>query len=108
MNGIRSRLDFSHYSPDYWTQEHEEASRRDGLLPPSTRSVLDVHGDDYCAIEDSDFFVRGLIHLPDYRSMETFAGVLALAQPRELQTLVRMDEDPARGVGADVFWLAHK
>jgi hypothetical protein len=57
-------LDFGYSSPDYWTEEHAKLFRRASLLPQLGRRQKTFLNEDYCAIEDRDFFVRGQIRLP--------------------------------------------
>jgi hypothetical protein len=102
-------LDFSYYSPYYWKKEYEEASGHDGLFPTSSKvrpaTFLD---EDYCAIEDRDFFVRGLIHLPIIGSAETFRwGVWGSLSRENFETLLRTVEDPKRDELPPMFsWLS--
>jgi len=66
-------LDFGVDSPYYWSDDHEKASKHFSLLPEwSKKSKKTFLDEDYCAIEDRDFFVRGLIHLPIIGAAETF------------------------------------
>ncbi len=57
-------LDISFDSPDYWSSKLDEGSRwhvlPSGKIEKTTKDFLDS---DYCAIDDRDFFVRGIIHL---------------------------------------------
>lgn len=69
----RPCLDFSYDSPQYWSKEHERASHRATLLPSWSKNRGKTFlNEDYCVINDSDFFVRGLIHLPIIGVAETF------------------------------------
>jgi len=53
-------LDFSYDTPYYWTDKFEEAGRRGSLSPQWKRHASDTFlNEDYCAIENRDFFVRG-------------------------------------------------
>lgn len=60
------------------------------------------------AIEDHDFFVRGLIHLPIIGSAETFRwGVWGSLSRENFETLLRMDDDPKRVELPPMFsWLS--
>jgi len=92
-----SCLDFGVDSPYYWSKE--KASHRSSLLPnrgkKHKKTFLDA---DYCAIENKNFFVRGLIHglsvsrdgrfLKFRRERPTQAGAVALLkQPGDVDTL---------------------
>jgi len=101
-------LDFSHYSPYYWTQEHEEVSSRNNLLPGTINERPTFLDEDYCAIEDHDFFVRGNIHLQIIGSAETFRwGVWGSLSHENFETLQRMAEDPKRVELPPMFsWLS--
>jgi uncharacterized protein DUF2199 len=58
-------LDFGYDSPYYWTEKQNDESRRAGLLPSWSKNRRKTFLDqNYCAIDDRDFFVRGIIHLP--------------------------------------------
>lgn len=102
-------LDFSYDSPAYWQKEYEEASSGDGLPAGSREERPKTFlGDDYCAIDDSDFFVRGNIHLPIIGSAETFRwGVWGSLSRENFETLLRMADDPDRVALPAMFsWLS--
>jgi hypothetical protein len=102
-------LDFSYSSPYHWQKDHEEASSRYGLsLSSSEEQPATFLDEDYCAIEDRDFFVRGLIHLPIIGSAETFRwGVWGSLSRENFETLLRMVEDPKRVELPPMFsWLS--
>jgi Uncharacterized protein conserved in bacteria (DUF2199) len=66
-------LDVSFDAPYYWSKDYEEASRVAGLMPSWSKNRNKTFlNKDYCAINDYDFFVRGLIHLPIVGAPETF------------------------------------
>jgi hypothetical protein len=68
-------LDFSYDSPYYWSQEHETASDRAKLLPSWSKNRRKTFSDeDYCAINDDDFFVRGIIIYQSLVLRRLFAG----------------------------------
>ena len=102
-------LDFSYDSPHYWSEEHEKTRGSASLLPSWSenrrKTLLD---DDYCAIEDRDFFVRGIIHLPIIGAAETFRwGVWGSLSPENFETLMKMDDDPKRIELPPMFsWLS--
>lgn len=102
-------LDFSYDEPYYWCEEYEEASRRATLLPNSSQHCRKTFLDeDYCAINEEYFFVRGLIHLPIIGAAETFRwGVWGSLSRENFETLVKMDEDPKRiELPAMFSWLS--
>jgi hypothetical protein len=102
-------LDFSYDSPAYWQKEHEETSSGDDPLPGSSEErPATFLGEDFCAIDDRDFFVRGLIHLPIIGSAETFRwGVWGSLSRENFDTLLRMAEDPKRAELPPMFsWLS--
>jgi hypothetical protein len=102
-------LDFSYDSPHYWSEEHEKIRRSASLLPSWSenrrKTFLD---DDCCAIEDRDFFVRGIIHLPIIGAAETFRwGVWGSLSRENFETLLKMDDDPKRVELPPMFsWLS--
>jgi len=104
-------LDFGYDSPIYWQEEHEKASRFSGLLPSWNRKRRKTFLDqDYCAIEDTDFFVRGIIHLPIIGAAETFRwGVWGSLSRANFELLLKMHADPARADLPSMFsWLSNQ
>lgn len=102
-------LDFSYASPYYWSQEHEKARSRSNLLPIWSKNRRKTFLDeDYCAINDDDFFVRGIIHLPIIGAAETFRwGVWGSLSREHFETLLKKHEDPNRGELPPMFsWLS--
>jgi hypothetical protein len=102
-------LDLGHAAPYYWRDEFEEA----GIANPSTGLGENVRlssflGKDYCAIENRDFFVRGLLHLPIIGTAETFRwGVWGSVSRENFDTLIRLDDDPKRTELPPLFcWLS--
>jgi hypothetical protein len=102
-------LDFSYDSPYYWLKEHEKASRSASLLPSWSenrrKTFLD---DDFCAIEDHDFFVRGIIYLPIIGAAETLRwGVWGSLSRENFETLVKMHGNSKRVELPPMFsWLS--
>lgn len=102
-------LDFSYDAPYYLLKEHQEAREHVTLQqvkagePPET--FLD---EDYCVIEDDDFFVRGLINLPILGTAETLRwGVWGSLSRQNFETLWSMNEDPQRVELPPMFsWLS--
>jgi hypothetical protein len=89
-------LDFGYDEPYYWTDEHAKKQHRFSLLPNwSRRNPKTFLDEDYCAIDDEHFFVRGLIHLPIIGAAETFRwGVWGSLSRQNFETLRTMDDDP--------------
>jgi len=104
-------LDFGYDEPYYWSKENEKASRRARLMPDwgkkHPKTFLD---ENFCAIEDHDFFVRGLIHLPIFGSAETFCwGVWGSLSRDSFERLLRMNDDPKRTELPPMFsWLSNQ
>jgi len=96
-------LDFGFDSPYYWREEYEDLSPGPSQQRPKT--FLD---EDYCAIEDRDFFVRGVIHLPIIGTVETFRwGVWGSLSRKNFETLMEMEEDEKRAELPPMFsWLS--
>jgi len=102
-------LDFSYDSPYYWNDDYEKESRRASLMPSWNKNRRTTFlSEDYCAIEDRDFFVRGIIHLPIIGAAETFRwGVWGSLSRENFETLLKMDEDPKRVELPPLFsWLS--
>jgi len=65
--------------PYYWRKEYEETSRQAALLPNQVGNRGKAFlNDDFCAINNEDFFVRGLIQLP-------IIGTARFASPRQFR-----------------------
>lgn len=90
-------LDFGYDEPFYWSGEHANADN----------SFLNA---DYCSIENRDFFVRGLIHLPIVGTGETFRwGVWGSLKRENFETLLQVDNDPKAVELKPMFsWLSTK
>jgi hypothetical protein len=98
-----------HPTTGYWSKEHEKASRRFNLLPNWSRKHKKTFLDeDYCAIDDEDFFVRGIIHLPIIGAAETFRwGVWGSLSRENFAKLRQMNDDPKRTELQPMFsWLS--
>jgi hypothetical protein len=66
-------LDLSFGAPDYWRDEYEESNRSAHLSSDwSRKRHKSFLSGDYCAIDDENFFVRGIIHLPIADADESF------------------------------------
>src|SRR5580658_4316526 len=103
-------LDFGYDKPDYWLDQHEKASRRTALLPWRTSQEKTFLDEDHCAIEDQDFFVRGIIHLPIIGTAESFRwGVWGSLSRENFQKLRAMHEDEGRIELPPMFsWLSNR
>jgi hypothetical protein len=104
-------LDFGCDEPGYWQEEHARASRRAKLLPSWSKNRRKTFlGEDFCAIEDRDFFVRGVVHLPIIGAGETFRwGVWGSLTRDNFETLFKMDDDPTCVELAPMFsWLSNR
>ncbi len=98
-------LDFAYDSPHYWCKEYENANLPLSRSDNPGKTFLD---EDYCAIEDRDFFVRGIIHLPIIGTAETFRwGVWGSLSRANFETLWRIDQDSKRVELPAMFsWLS--
>lgn len=104
-------LDFSHDSPYYWRKEYEQASRVSGLLSSlGVKRGKTFLNEDYCAIDDESFFVRGLIQLPIIGSPKNFSwGVWGSLSRENFKALMAKDSDPKRAELPPMFsWLSTK
>lgn len=102
-------LDFGYESPHYWCKEHEEANHRAALLPSWSENRGETFlDDDYCAINNEDFFVRGLIELPIIGTAQTFCwGVWGSVSRENFETLIKSGEDINRVELPEMFsWLS--
>jgi hypothetical protein len=101
-------FDFGHRAPYYWTEHHEKLSKRSSLLPRFMRRSKTLLDEDFCVIEDDDFFVRGIIHLPILGAAETFRwGVWGSLSRDNFELLMETLEDPKRVDLAPMFsWLS--
>ena len=104
-------LDFAYDHPDYWTTENEAESKRFNLLPKwARRQPKTFLNEDYCAIEDRDFFVRGLINLPIIGTGKMFCwGVWGSLSRANFDGLRKAENDPHRDEMAPMFsWLSNQ
>jgi hypothetical protein len=102
-------LDLGYDAPYYWTDQYQEASRQAELLPKlSTGHRKTFLDEDYCAIDDSDFFVHGIIHLPILGTGETFRwGVWGSLSRENFEALLKRDNDRTRTELPAMFsWLS--
>jgi len=109
-NGIRDlALTLVKKAPHCWLEAHERASRNASLLPSWNQKRPETFLDeDYCAIENHDFFVRGIIHLPIIGSAETLRwGVWGSLSRENFETLLKMIDNPERiELPAMFSWLS--
>jgi hypothetical protein len=102
-------LDFGSPSPYYWRKNYDRASRwtilPTGDVEKANATFLD---EDYCAINDEYFFVRGLIYLPILGAAETLRwGVWGSLSRENFITLLRLDSDKKRAEVSSMFsWLS--
>lgn len=102
-------LDLSFDRPTYWKSGTDEGRRWDilpsGELDRSCKSFLD---EDYCAVDDEYFFIRGLIHLPIIGAAEAFCwGVWGSLSRTNFETLLKMDHTGERADLPPMFsWLS--
>jgi hypothetical protein len=102
-------LDFGHDSPHYWSKEHEKSSRFAGLVPKwSANHGKTFLNEDFCAIDDENFFVRGLIRLPIVGTDQHFCwGVWGSLSRENFKLLLKKDSDPKRIELPPMFsWLS--
>ncbi len=102
-------LDFGHVSPHYWSEEHEKASRFAGLLPSwSLNHGKTFLNEDFCAIDNENFFVRGLIQLPIIGTSQHFCwGVWGSLSRENFKLLLIKDNDSKRAELPPMFsWLS--
>lgn len=90
-------FDFGYDEPFYWSGEYAKAGN----------SFLNA---DYCSIEDRDFFVRGVIHLPIVGTGETFRwGVWGSLKRENFEKVLQADDDPKTAELEPMFsWLSTK
>lgn len=105
-------LDFTYDSPIYWTKQHEEIAHRTVLMPSWSRNIRPgtFLNEDYCAIDDRDFFIRGIIKLPIIGTREDFCwGVWGSASRQNFDLLLAKEDDPNRSEIPPVFsWLSNQ
>jgi len=102
-------LDVSFAAPYYWSSDDEKASHVARPMPSWSKSRKKTFLDeDYCAINDADFFVRGPIHLPIIGTAENFCwGVWGSLSKSNFETLLKADDDPKRVELSPMFsWLS--
>jgi hypothetical protein len=104
-------LDLSFDSPFYWPQDSERSVRwsflPSGNLDKPSSSFLD---EDYCAINDEDFFVRGVLNLPIVGTTQTFCwGVWGSLSRTNFEALLKADQTGEHANLAPMFcWLSSR
>jgi len=99
-------LDFGYDAPHYWNQSWERGVRwSSSANNPSFGTFLDS---DYCAIEDRDFFVRGVLHIPILGAAESLRwGVWGSLSRQNFEALLRADENNGEPESKEMFsWLS--
>lgn len=93
-------LDFSYDAPYYWRKEYEHNGE-----VGTPRSFMN---EDFCCIEDHDFFARGVIQLPILGTAETLRwGVWGSLSRDNFEKLVKLNDDPKRVELPPMFsWLS--
>jgi hypothetical protein len=102
-------LDFGYDAPDYWGDEYEDSSRNAMLASDWSRTRhKSFLNEDYCAIDDQNFFVRGIILLPIIGTAQNFCwGVWGSLSRANFEVLLSNDADPGRVKIAPMFsWLS--
>lgn len=102
-------LDFGFSSPFYWSDEQETGTRWT-FLPKGNieKLALSFLDEDYCAIDDESFFVRGVIHLPILGAAESFCwGVWGSLSRQNFEALLKADQSEERVDLPPIFsWLS--
>lgn len=101
-------LDLSYDSPYYWTSEHQKESDRTKLMPSSKERSKTFLDENYCAIDNEDFFVRGTISLPIIGTSEMFRwGVWGSLSRGNFEEILETHADPKRVELPPMFsWLS--
>ena len=102
-------LDLSFSQPWYWSDAMQPGVRW-GMLPSGKfqethKSFLD---EDYCAINEESFFIRGLLHLPILGTGETFRwGIWGSLSRENFETVLRREASPGSIETPPMFsWLS--
>lgn len=104
-------LDVAFDEPHYWTEEHARANE---LNDPASQDLRKPGGtfldDDFCAIDDEHFFIRGTIRLPIVGSGEYFCwGVWGSLKRENYERVWGMRDDPNRTALEPMFsWLSSR
>ncbi len=104
-------LDFGFSEPSYWPSGYDSGTRwnvtEQGKIEKGSESFLD---EDYCAVDDEHFFVRGVIQVPIIGSDRTFDwGVWGSLSRANFETLLKLDASGVRASLPPMFsWLNSK
>lgn len=104
-------LDIGYDAPRYWREELEKSTRwsflPSGNLHKEAHSFLDT---DYCAVDDEDFFVRGVILLPIIGTSENFGwGVWGSVSRDNFEALLKTDQGGTHPEFPPMFsWLSNQ
>jgi hypothetical protein len=104
-------LDFGYHAPIHWSEEYDAANRLSNLhatwKQERPRTFLN---ENYCSIEDRDFFVRGIIQLPIVGSAEALRwGVWGSLSRDNFDRLLRMEDGPKEVELPAMFsWLSNR
>lgn len=102
-------LDLGFDAPFYWSAENAKSNRLGRLLPAwSKKSQKTFLTEDYCAIDDESFFVRGVIQLPIIGTAKNFGwGVWGSLSRDNFHRLREMADNPKRVELPAMFsWLS--
>lgn len=85
-------LDLSYDHPHYWFEtDRDQSDRR--ISASGSQSAPNFLNDDYCAINGSDFFVRGIIPLPIIGTLQQFCwGVWGSLSRDNFEKLVEWED----------------
>ena len=102
-------LDFGFPSPLYWREKKNNA-RFSSPPEPGSKERKTFLTPDFCAIEDEQFYVRGVLLLPIIGTAENLCwGVWGSLSRDNFQTLLNMDNDPKRSELPPMFsWLSSR
>ncbi|MGP8251765.1 MAG: DUF2199 domain-containing protein [Terracidiphilus sp.] len=104
-------LDFGFSAPSYWSSSYDRGKRwavtEQGEIEKSNKSFLD---EDYCAVDDEHFFVRGVLHLRIVGTDETLRwGIWGSLSRANFEILLKLD---ASGESANLepmfSWLSSR
>jgi hypothetical protein len=104
-------LDLGYDAPFYWSDENAKSNRIARLLPAwSKKSQKTFLTEDYCAIDDENFFVRGVIQLPIIGTAQNFGwGVWGSLSRDNFHKLREMDDNPQKTELSTMFsWLSSR
>jgi hypothetical protein len=102
-------LDLAHDEPHYWNAENAKTYARARLSSSwSIHEAGTFLNEDYCAIDDEYFFVRGQIRLPIIGTAEDFCwGVWGSLSRENFKIILKSEEDEKRADLPSMFsWLS--